>query len=163
MGGVSGVGVLLRAIDYSKCMGCETCEVVCGFIHELGPFIRLYEIGGGVRRPISCFHCSRAPCVEVCPTGAMRRDSQGAVYVEFSRCIGCMACLYACPFGIPDYSPTTKTSVKCDLCSDLRRGGLTAACVAMCPTRAIIIGEPRAIGDEMKRRALLRVVHLGDT
>ncbi|MCS7099216.1 MAG: 4Fe-4S dicluster domain-containing protein [Sulfolobales archaeon] len=155
-------GVLMRVIDYSKCMGCGTCEAVCGFIHELGPFIRLYELGGGVARPISCFHCSRAPCVEACPTGAMRRDSSGAVYVELSRCIGCMACLYACPFGIPDYGEAVKASVKCDLCRSLRGDGLVPACVAMCPSRAILVGMPKAVGDEVKRRALARIVQLGE-
>ncbi|MCX8185311.1 MAG: 4Fe-4S dicluster domain-containing protein [Sulfolobales archaeon] len=159
---MSNPGVLVRVIDYSKCMGCETCEVVCGFIHELGPFIRLYDLGGGVKRPISCFHCSKAPCVEACPTGAMRRDSQGTVYIEFSRCIGCMACLYACPFGIPDYSETTKTSIKCDLCRLLRGDGLIPACVAMCPSRAILVGLPKAVGDEVKKRALTRIVQLGE-
>ncbi|MEM4836100.1 MAG: 4Fe-4S dicluster domain-containing protein [Sulfolobales archaeon] len=160
---VPDTGVLLRVIDYSKCMGCETCEAVCEFIHELGPFIKLYELGGGVKRPISCFHCSKAPCIEACPTGAMRRDSQGAVYVELSRCIGCMACLYACPFGIPDYSEVTRTSIKCDLCRVLRSDGLTPACVAMCPSRAILIGGPRTVGDEVKKRALARIVQLGET
>jgi Fe-S-cluster-containing dehydrogenase component len=153
---------LLRVVDYSKCIGCETCEVVCGFVHELGPFIKLYDLGGGVKKPISCFHCSKAPCIEACPTGAMRKDTQGAVYVEPSKCIGCMACLYACPFGIPEFSEVTRTSIKCDLCRDLRREGLTPACVAMCPTRAIIVGPPRAIGDEVKKRALARIVYLGE-
>lgn len=159
---VEGISSLLRVIDYSRCIGCETCEVVCGFIHELGPFIRLYDLGGGVKRPISCFHCSKAPCIEACPTGAMRKDHYGAVYVEQSKCIGCMACLYACPFGIPELSEVTRTSTKCDLCKDLRGNGLTPVCVATCPTKAIILGPPRAIGDEVKKRALTRIVYLGE-
>ncbi|MEM4550546.1 MAG: 4Fe-4S dicluster domain-containing protein, partial [Sulfolobales archaeon] len=75
----------------------------------------------------------------------------------------CMACLYACPFGIPDYSEVTRTSIKCDLCRVLRSDGLTPACVAMCPSRAILIGGPKTVGDEVKKRALARIVQLGET
>ena len=149
---------LLRWIDYSKCIGCGVCSAVCDFIHNGRSYIRLYDVGGGLIKPISCFHCAKAPCVEVCPTKAMKVDAFGATYVDKSRCIGCMACLYVCPFGIPELDTAAKVATKCSLCMPLRREGLQPACVAMCPARAIIIGSPREVGDEAKKRALTRLV-----
>ena len=149
----------LRLIDYEKCMGCETCQVVCEFIHEGKPFIVLYEITSGLRRPISCFHCGKAPCVEACPTGAMSKDPDtGIVYIDYTKCIGCLACLYACPFGIPEFSENTKTAVKCDLCKDLVSQGLQPACAAMCPARAIIIAPPNELNKEVRIKALRKMV-----
>jgi formate dehydrogenase iron-sulfur subunit len=155
---VFGTPMLLRWIDYNKCIGCGVCSAVCDFTHNGTPFIKLYDIGGGLIKPISCFHCTRAPCVEVCPTKAMKRGESGAVYVDESRCIGCMACLYACPYGIPELSIITKTTAKCDLCRQLRGEGLEPACVAMCPTKAIVIGAPQVVFDEAKKRALTRIM-----
>ncbi len=149
----------LRLIDYERCMGCGTCESVCGFIHEDKPFIKLYELYPGLVRPISCFHCGRAPCMEACPTGAMSKDPDtGAVYVETTRCIGCMACLYACPFGIPEFSKVTNTAMKCDLCRKLSREGLQPACAAMCPAVAIVVAPPEEVGKEVRVRVLKKMV-----
>ncbi|MDK6028582.1 4Fe-4S binding protein [Ignisphaera sp. 4213-co] len=153
-----GNPILLRWIDYGKCIGCGICSSVCEFIHEGTPYIRLYDVGGGLIKPISCFHCAKAPCVEVCPTKAMRRDESGAVYVDVSRCIGCMACLYACPYGIPELDVVTKTSMKCDLCRKLRGEGLEPACSVMCPTKAIVISTPQFVFDEAKKRALAKII-----
>ncbi len=140
----------LRIIDLGKCIGCGTCEAVCGFLHET-PFIRVYRTSIGLEIPVSCFHCRRAPCVDVCPTGAMSRDPSGSVYVIESRCIGCMACLYACPFGIPELDPKARVAIKCDLCSDLRGKGLEPACAALCPSHAILYGEEAMVFTDVKK------------
>ncbi len=148
----------LRVIDYERCIGCETCESVCSFLHDGHAYIKLFEISRGFLRPISCFHCRRAPCIIACPTGAMQRDKDGAVYVDESRCIGCLACLAACPFGIPTLSSITKTAVKCDLCMDLRKKGLEPACYAMCPSDAILYGKTENIFKTLQKRALIKVI-----
>lgn len=144
--------VYMRYIDLDKCIGCYTCEAVCDFLHNGKPFIKIYETSIGLRTPISCLHCSRAPCIEVCPTGAMTRDESGAVYVEYMKCIGCMACLYACPFGIPELDPKVGVSTKCDLCRPLRAQGLDPACYAMCPAEAIMYGKPKDISEQIRKR-----------
>jgi len=142
----------LRVINYEVCIGCYTCEEVCAFLHE-EPRIKLYEVSGGVRKPISCFHCYKAPCVFVCPTKAMHKDESGAVVVDTMRCIGCLACFTACPFGIPTLS-SSGYATKCDLCSDLRSKGLEPACVAVCPARAIAWGSPQTVADAARKRVL---------
>lgn len=143
--------VFLRFIDLGRCMGCETCQYVCEFVNSR-PLIKVYRTSLGLEIPLSCFHCRNAPCVQACPTGAMRVDEQGAVRVEKFRCIGCLSCLYACPFGIPELDPEAKIVTKCDLCSELRTRGLEPACYVMCPAGAIMYGEPLAVFDKVKRR-----------
>ncbi len=142
----------LRIIDLGKCIGCGSCEAVCDFIHEGTSFIKLYRTTVGLDIPISCLHCQKAPCIDVCPTGAMTRDKAGAVYVEESRCIGCMACLYACPFGIPELDPRARVSIKCDLCRPFRAMGLEPACAAICPTNAIVYGVEEKVFNTVKSR-----------
>lgn len=141
----------LRIIDLGTCIGCGACEAACEFLHGR-PYIVVLRTSIGLDIPVSCLHCAKAPCIEACPTGAMTRDQQGAVYVIQSRCIGCMACLYACPFGIPELEASSKTAVKCHLCSDLRRYGLEAACSAICPTGAIVYGEDLQVFQQVKMR-----------
>jgi len=142
----------LRIIDLGKCIGCGSCDAVCDFIHEGVSFIKLYRTSIGLEIPVSCLHCRKAPCIDVCPTGAMTRDRFGAVYVEESRCIGCMACLYACPFGIPELDTKSRVSIKCDLCRPLRAAGLEPACSAICPTNAIVYGVEANVFDTVKQR-----------
>jgi len=90
--------------------------------------------------PLLCRHCERAPCIEVCPTKALYRDGDGAVVADSFRCIGCMMCGLVCPFGIPELDTANKAMAKCDLCADRRARGLPPACVAACPTDAIVYG-----------------------
>ncbi len=148
----------LRYIDLDRCMGCGTCEAVCEFIHDGKPLIKIYETTIGVKVPLSCMHCSKAPCIEVCPTGAMKRDESGAVYVDNMKCIGCMACLYACPFGIPELNTSARVSMKCDLCKDLREKGLDPACYVMCPANAIVYGEAGKVVESIRYRKAEQLV-----
>lgn len=141
----------VRIIDLGKCIGCGACEAACEFIHEK-PNIVVHRTSIGLDIPVSCMHCAKAPCIEACPTGAMTMDSSGAVYVIASRCIGCMACLYACPFGIPELDRASKTAIKCDLCMKLRKERLEPACSAICPTNAILFGEDAFVFQLSKKR-----------
>lgn len=46
----------------------------------------------------SCQHCTDAPCVKVCPTGATFQRADGIVNQDTRICIGCMKCMQACPY-----------------------------------------------------------------
>ena len=47
-----------------------------------------------------CKHCVNAPCLEVCPTGAIVRTEFDTVYIQEPVCNGCRDCIAACPFGV---------------------------------------------------------------
>jgi Fe-S-cluster-containing hydrogenase component 2 len=51
------------------------------------------------------------------------------------KCNKCMDCLYACP--VKAIRISRGDIVNCDLCQPLRKGGLTPACISMCPSGAI--------------------------
>ncbi|MGC9022314.1 MAG: 4Fe-4S dicluster domain-containing protein, partial [Dissulfurimicrobium sp.] len=70
-------------------------------------------------------------------TGAMQKRSDGIVFVDQEKCIGCMACAGACPWGVPQFNPATGKAIKCDYCMDRVDQGLRPACVAKCTTHAL--------------------------
>lgn len=134
--------------------------IACKDRNDLGPGIRwrrVYEYSGGKWLPmpdgtfrqdvfsyyisVSCNHCSRPVCVEVCPTGAMNQDEHGIVTVDETKCTGCRCCERACPYGAPQYLADIGRMTKCNFCRDDLEAGGVPACVAACPTRALSFGE----------------------
>jgi formate dehydrogenase iron-sulfur subunit len=104
-----------------------------------------------------CKHCVQAPCLEVCPTGAIIRTEFDSVYIQEPVCNGCRACMAACPFGVIHMGGQENegkgTAKKCTLCYDRMQNGLTPACAAACPTASIQFGPI----DELRQRADQRV------
>ncbi len=138
-------------VDMTLCMGCQTCESVCRFLHGEA-LIKVYEPIKGMYVPMTCRHCERAPCLEVCPTHALYRDEDGAVLVDPTKCIGCAMCTFVCPFGIPEISPRKRYVIKCDMCRDLRDQGLPPACAQLCPASAISFGSFEEVIDRVRAR-----------
>jgi formate dehydrogenase iron-sulfur subunit len=103
-----------------------------------------------------CKHCVNAPCLEVCPTGAIIRTEFDTVVIQSSVCNGCRDCIAACPFGVIEINSVTKTAQKCTLCYDRLQNGLTPACAQACPTQSIQFGTIR----DLRRRADERVTQL---
>ncbi|MGQ0703872.1 MAG: 4Fe-4S dicluster domain-containing protein [Gemmatimonadales bacterium] len=103
-----------------------------------------------------CKHCVQAPCLEVCPTGAIIRTEFDTVVIQSDVCNGCRVCIAACPFGVIDINPASNTAEKCTLCYDRLQAGLVPACAQACPTESIQFGP---IG-ELKERARARVRQL---
>lgn len=161
--------------DKDKCIGCYACIIACKLVHNLPPhpslppeseprgisFITVHEYGPIMHegriihffQPISCMHCTEAPCIDACPRAAIYRDSEtGAVLVSQDRCIGCRFCLWVCPYGAPHFDSEGKM-VKCDLCVERLRVGKRPACEAVCVAQAIFVGEPEEISQLKSRRA----------
>jgi carbon-monoxide dehydrogenase iron sulfur subunit len=144
------------------CSGCRACEVACVAHHE-GRFgtavarIRVTKVEPlGIDRPHVCRLCRRAPCAAACPVGALRRDEgTGALLVAAEECIGCAACVDACPFGVAFLHPETGVALICDLC------GGDPACVRRCATRAIAYREDGAAAAEVRRALTLGDAHVG--
>ncbi|HEX5438141.1 MAG TPA: 4Fe-4S dicluster domain-containing protein [Gemmatimonadaceae bacterium] len=103
-----------------------------------------------------CKHCVQAPCLEVCPTGAIIRTEFDTVVIQSDTCNGCRDCISACPFGVIDLNHVSGTAQKCTLCYDRISVGLEPACSKACPTDSIQFG-PIA---ELRQRAADRVVQL---
>ncbi|WP_433527837.1 4Fe-4S dicluster domain-containing protein [Micromonospora sp. CA-263727] len=103
-----------------------------------------------------CKHCTRAGCLDVCPTGALFRTEFGTVVVQEDICNGCGYCVSACPYGVIDRRAGDGRAWKCTMCYDRIGAGLTPACAQACPTESIQYGPL----DELRERAAARVVTL---
>lgn len=136
-------------VDTDACGGCLTCELACsarhfdGACNSLLSAIRIdadlldYHFGASV-----CVQCRAPSCVAACKKDAIYFDAQtGARCIDRSKCIGCGACVKACPLAQEKYPPIRKVKlegknviVKCDLCSGHEDGPY---CVQVCPKAAI--------------------------
>ena len=143
------------AVTTSKCLACRSCELACAVEHSLSgniyeaireeplPEGRVnVESVGNVAVPVQCQHCEEAPCVEICPSGALRKsDSGGVVLFDKERCIGCKWCIVVCPFGVTWLGEDGRSIIRCDLCPDRLKRGEEPACVDACPTGALVFVE----------------------
>jgi Fe-S-cluster-containing dehydrogenase component len=161
-------------IDLDRCVGCNACTLACKIENGTPPehyWARVYTEEAGVFPdvrttyvPALCNHCADAPCVTVCPTGASHQREDGIVLVDQDTCIGCRACMMACPYSNRFYlrkgvletgyhgertafedakwaAFTEGTVTKCTFCAHRVDDGLEPACVVTCPTDARIFGD----------------------
>lgn len=145
--------------DGSRCTGCKTCMLACKDYYDLPSdvaFRQVYECEGGswctdergqwthdsyaYYVSVSCNHCAKPVCIEVCPTGAMHKDAHGLVSVDERRCIGCGYCALSCPYRAPKVDRDAGRSVKCDGCTRRVAEGGAPVCVEACPLRALDFG-----------------------
>lgn len=147
-------------VNPERCTGCRLCESVCSLHHEgeCNPVrsrirvIRSEEEGLDI--PVTCLHCEKAPCIEVCPSAALKRDpTTAAVLLDEGLCIGCKICITMCPFGAPSVDYVTKKVIKCDLCDG------DPLCVRFCETKAIEYLRVDKIGVVKKRRLGIKILH----
>jgi formate dehydrogenase iron-sulfur subunit len=92
-----------------------------------------------------CKHCTTAPCLDVCPTGALFRTEFGTVVVQDDVCNGCGMCVPACPFGVIERREEDGRAWKCTLCYDRLKDGMEPACAKACPTDSIQYGPLDAL------------------
>ena len=99
-----------------------------------------------------CKHCVQAPCLEVCPTGAITRTEFDTVVIQSDACNGCRDCISACPFGVIEVNPVSGTAQKCTLCYDRLQVGMEPACSKACPTQSIQFGKISDLRDRAQKR-----------
>jgi Fe-S-cluster-containing dehydrogenase component len=138
------------AIDLRTCMGCASCVVACKVEHEVDERFSRCRIEQRISGEFPALHleiysqrcnqCSDAPCVDNCPTGASHYGRGGIVEIDTAKCTGCKACLAACPYDAR-FINRRGFAEKCDFCAARVRAELEPACVATCPSRAMIFGE----------------------
>ena len=106
-------------INLTRCVGCYACVIGCKQENYLQPEIFYnrvliseddghYPVVAKKMYPVQCNHCSDAPCVEVCPTGASEQRKDGIVLVDYNKCVGCRSCRVACPYQARTYLSTDK-------------------------------------------------------
>lgn len=138
-------------IDNRKCIGCHACTTACKSEHEvpLGvnrTWVKYTETGAFPQtkrhfQVTRCNHCANPPCVAICPTGAMFQRKDGIVEFDSEICIGCKACMQACPYDAIYIDPESDTAAKCNYCAHRIEVGLEPACVIVCPEHAILSGD----------------------
>jgi molybdopterin-containing oxidoreductase family iron-sulfur binding subunit len=162
-------------IDLRRCIGCNACTVACKQQYGNPPGIFYSHVGitevgkypnaRQVPLPVLCNHCDNPPCVDVCPTGASQKQSNGMVLIDDDKCIGCRYCMVACPYNVrqfigsepkgyyPDKGGLTTyetvayaqhqvgTVEKCSFCATRVAAGQLPACVLTC------VGQARFFGD----------------
>ena len=166
------------AIDLKACIGCHTCSVACKTANNLPKdmwWLNIHTDGAAVMdnstgvfpnaqlsyTPINCMHCDNAPCVAACPTGATFKREDGIVMMDPDKCVGCGACVAACPYeGVrtlnteePGYdvefalgaadAPKHKgnTVEKCTFCVNRVDKGEKPYCIDACPARCRVFGD----------------------
>jgi Fe-S-cluster-containing dehydrogenase component len=156
-------------LDQKRCIGCRACELHCKTKNDVpvgASYCKIVPVGPkmveGVPRIqfifMSCFQCEEPWCVSACPTGAMaRRGTTGIVSVDDSACIGCKACIVACPWGAAQWNAETGKAFKCDYCKDRLDEGLEPACVTGCTTAALKWVSPSQSSKERRERCAKKI------
>ena len=158
-------------VDKRRCISCFSCQVACSSAHEIPVGVNRRKVitlnegveGKEISTTIACQHCEDAPCQQVCPVDCFYTRADGIVLHDKDKCIGCAYCLYACPFGAPQFDQTSVfgnkgVMDKCTMCaggpletnSEAERHkygqnriaeGKVPMCAAVCSTNALIVGE----------------------
>jgi Fe-S-cluster-containing dehydrogenase component/formate-dependent nitrite reductase membrane component NrfD len=150
-----------KVIDHTRCIGCHACSTACKSenLVPLGvnrTYVKYVEVGvfPSVRRVFQvtrCNQCDHPPCVTACPTSAMYRRRDGIVDFDKGVCIGCKACIAACPYDAIFMNPEDHSAEKCNFCAHRLELGLEPACVVVCPTEAILVGDLADPGSKVAR------------
>jgi formate dehydrogenase iron-sulfur subunit len=168
--------------DEKRCIECEGCTVACEEANQLPVGIsrrKVVTVNEGIEGKefsvsVACMHCTDAPCEQVCPVECFYIRADGIVLHNKEICIGCGYCLYACPFGAPQFPKdgafgTRGVMDKCTMCaggpaptfSDKERElygtnriaeGRVPMCAAICSTNALVVGDAEEVADIYRKR-----------
>jgi formate dehydrogenase iron-sulfur subunit len=154
--------------DASRCIDCRSCMVACSVENKIDmDKTRIWVAGIGLKGEFPnltratmvyhCMHCDDPDCLSACPVGAYSQRPDGPVLYDGAKCIGCRYCMNACPFGVPhfDFDKGLFEGAfidKCTMCPQRIDIGLEPACVATCPTEALVFGERTDLVQEAHNR-----------
>lgn len=116
--------------------------------------------------PRRCMHCDNPTCAGLCPFSAIKKDNNGAVFINENQCMGGAKCRDVCPWDIPQRQAGVGIYMnlapdylgggvmfKCDFCADLLAEGKQPACVTACPKGAISFGKKQEMRELAYKRA----------
>lgn len=167
-------------VDWKRCVQCTGCEAACKTQNNVPTGIRRIRVvaidegkeGMEKHVPMPCFHCANAPCVRACPSKGLYKRADGIVLVDKDKCIGCGYCLYACPFGAPQFPESgifgSKGKMdKCTFCVEpfeqkdaagkLIEREPEPKCAAFCATKGLLGGDSEEISAEYRKRVAARI------
>ena len=137
-------------VDQKLCVTCNACVLACkneNAVPEGEARCWTVQAERGVfplltleTRSERCNHCEDAPCVNACPTQASHYEEGGIVVVDPDKCVGCKACIVACPYEVRYMHPDGYVD-KCTFCTHRVKDGLDPACVSVCPTHCMVFGD----------------------
>lgn len=138
-------------IDLGLCVDCHACTISCKMENDVpegcfNTWVEEWDVGQypdvkKARVPKMCNHCVDAPCIPVCPVDATFAVQGGIVVVDEEKCIGCGACVTACPYEARYMNPVNNKAGKCTLCIQRAEAGLVPSCVATCISHARVFGD----------------------
>ena len=169
-------------VDLKLCIGCNTCVIGCKMRNgtpkgifwnkvleeEVGTFPQARRVFW----PVRCMQCEDPACLDVCPTGATYQREDKLVLIDGNKCVGCKACILACPYdarslwdgkgsyfgnGLTPYEErllpkhVAGAVQKCDFCSSRLDEGMQPSCVETCLTGALIFGDLDDPGSDASR------------
>lgn len=174
--------------DTKRCIECNGCVTACKNEND-----DALEWGIQRRRVITlndgepgensisvaCMHCTDAPCMAVCPADCFEHTEDGIVLHNKDLCIGCGYCLFACPFGAPQFPKQASFGErgKMDKCTFCAGGpntepgsleerekyganriaeGKLPMCASLCSTKALLAGDAEKVSDIFRQRVVER-------
>ncbi len=129
----------LTAPAMSRCIGCYSCMLACARQNYASysprhAALQIRTQGGLQGRLVAdiCRACRQPACAEACPSGALAPRRGGGVRLHEENCIGCQACVRACPLHVVFWSEGTRTPIVCRQCG---------VCVRFCPHQCLAMAE----------------------
>jgi formate dehydrogenase iron-sulfur subunit len=183
---MSDYGRMKFYCDEERCIECNGCTIACAEAHDLPVGVsrrKVVTLDEGIEGKefsvsVACMHCADAPCEQVCPVDCFYIREDGIVLHDKDTCIGCGYCLYACPFGAPQFPRdgafgTKGVMDKCTMCAggpeetnsakerelygqNRIAEGKVPVCAAMCSTSALIVGDEEEVSRIYRERVASR-------
>lgn len=108
-----------------------------------------------------CNHCTYPGCVAACPRKAIyKRQEDGIVLIDESRCRGYRECVKACPYKKTFFNMVTRVSEKCIGCFPLIEKGEQPRCVQTCIGKIRLQGFISKPGEERADNPIDQIVRI---
>ena len=151
------LGWLPEAEDYAY---PNIGEDECAGIVEKGQYFTGIHPVWMFYMPRICNHCTYPACLAACPRKAIyKREEDGIVLIDQSRCRGYRECVRACPYKKSFFNLVTRVSEKCIGCYPLIERGEQPRCVQTCIGKIRLQGFLSKPEEARKDNPLDLIVH----